>query len=119
MAGTPEDRRRHAPAIQEIVRQGMLVHLAVAAGRKRRPTAAIIDTHPPYRASPGPSKLTLEGLVEDRWQHGVKFASGFAPPLRTEMRRELGTAAQRIPCSAISWPIRHIPAQMTFISHWS
>ena len=37
MAWTPEDRRRYAPAIQEIVRQGMLVRLA-----------AMIDTiHPP------------------------------------------------------------------------
>ena len=37
MAWTPEDRRRYAPAIQEVVRQGMLVRLA-----------AMIDTiHPP------------------------------------------------------------------------
>jgi hypothetical protein len=37
MAWTPEDRRRHAPALQEVVRQGMLVRLA-----------AMIDTiHPP------------------------------------------------------------------------
>src|SRR6187549_1579654 len=79
MAWTAEDRRKYAPAIQEALRQGMLVRLAatidaidppcktgrprdwstvtmlgalwhlardgrVAAGRKRRPTAAIIDT---------------------------------------------------------------------------
>ena len=43
MAWTPEDRRRYAPAIQEIVRQGMLVRLA-----------AMIDTiHPPSSVKAG------------------------------------------------------------------
>ena len=53
MAWTPEDRRRYAPAIQEIVRQGMLVRLAAmidtihpppSVGRPRRvwPTLAIL-----------------------------------------------------------------------------
>src|SRR5438477_90768 len=45
MAWTAEDRRKYAPAIQEVLRQGMIVAgLRLARGRRRRPTAAIIDT---------------------------------------------------------------------------
>ena len=43
MAWTPEDRRRYAPAIQEIVRQGMLVRLAALVAVDAPPVSYLLN----------------------------------------------------------------------------
>ena len=66
MAWTAEDRRRYAPAVQEIVRQGMLVRLAALIDAidppalEGRTAAALVDAdHAPGLVAPGARRLRL------------------------------------------------------------
>src|SRR4051794_37732262 len=64
MAWTAEDRRKYAPAIQEVLRQGMLVRLAatidtIDAPRDRAPAGLVDRDHARGAVAPGARRLRL------------------------------------------------------------
>ena len=81
MARTAEDRRRHAPAIQDMVRRGMLVRLA----------ATIDPIHPPARVG-RPRVWSTLVMLQALWRvarddrAGRRLPSG-SPPHRTVRSR--------------------------------
>src|SRR3712207_7718995 len=80
MAWTPEDRRRYAPAIQEIVRQGMLVRLA-----------AMIDTiHPPPSVGRPRRGLPTLALRPAPWRVGPDDSPRRRPPAGSPPHRKIG-----------------------------
>ena len=64
MAWTAEDRRKYAPAIQEVLRQGMLVRLAVT-----------IDTIDPPCKTGRPRDRSTVTMREALWQRRATGAS--------------------------------------------
>jgi putative transposase len=116
MAWTPEDRRRYAPAIQEIVRQGMLVRLAAmidtihppsSVGRPRVwPTLAILralwhvarDDRAWRRLPPGsPPHQTVWGRLMS-WRCRAVLDRALRVPV---VRRRLAAGRKRRPTAAI------------------
>ncbi len=79
MAWTAEDRRRYAPAIQDMVRQGMLVRLATT----------IDAIHPPSRVGRPRVWLTLV-MLQALWR--VTTAPGGGCPRTRRRTRACGAA---------------------------